>query len=347
VLGFGGLVFGSDRFRGFDITANSNMIDGFGPYDSLDWRVDGFAASSNTVRGLTIDTTSNNARASNIYCFGNGDVDISVFRSANVVIQDANFLTGRVHEAAVAQSVAINAAGAGYTNGSFLCTMNGGTIGPLGRPSFTVTVAGGIVTAVSALINTGEVWSLPTNPVTVTGLAAGAGASFNVTWLGANQQTATKVTFRGGGDGATMELAVDPLTGASATSAAIFDGFRGTVTDTSGTAIQAAMGCTSLSLQTITASLQNGWVIDTRAIYYKDADGIVHVEGRIKSGTTTTGTLLFTLASGFRPANLEYYTVPLSTGFGAISVGTDGTVKALGAISATYTSLNGISFRAA
>lgn len=241
VLAFGGLVSGSDRFRGFDITANGNGLDGFGPYDSIDCRVDGFTSSDNAVRGMTIDTSSHMARFTNGYCFGNDDMDVSVFRSANVVVQDANFLTGRVHEAAVAQSAAINAAGSGYTNGTFLCTMDGGTIGPLGRPSFNVTVSGGAVTAVSALVNTGEVWTLPTNPVTVTGLAAGSGATFNMTWLGANQQTATKVTFRGGGDGASLELAVDPLTGGSATSAAVFEGFRGTVTDTTNAAVYAAI----------------------------------------------------------------------------------------------------------
>ena len=347
VLSFGGLVSGSDRFRGFDITANGNGLDGFGPYDSLDCRVDGFTSSSNAVRGLTIDTSSHMARFSNAYCFSNGDVDVSVFRSANAVVQDANFLTGRVHEATAAQSVAIQAAGSGYTNGSHVATIVGGTIGPLGAATFTATVSGGAVTAVSALINTGEHWTLPANPVSVTGIPGGSGATFNVTWLGANQQTATKLTLRGGGDAATMILATDPLTGGSATSAAVFEAFRGTLTDASGVAVQAAIGCTNFNVPVRNASLQNSWVVSTRAVYYKDSDGIVHVEGRIASGTVAADTLLFTLPTGFRPANSERFIIDANGSLGRIYVEPDGDVRDLGGTcSAAGTSLNSICFRA-
>lgn len=57
------------------------------------------------------------------------------------------------------------------------------------------------------------------------------------------------------------------------------------------------------------ATLQNGWqnaYSDQKARYWKDTLGIVHIYGRIKIGTRTDGTILFTLPVGSRPRETYY-----------------------------------------
>jgi hypothetical protein len=60
------------------------------------------------------------------------------------------------------------------------------------------------------------------------------------------------------------------------------------------------------------ASLTNGWTNYggswAPAGYYKDAQGIVHLRGLIKSGTV--GSAEFTLPSGYRPTNDKHYPTP-------------------------------------
>lgn len=91
-------------------------------------------------------------------------------------------------------------------------------------------------------------------------------------------------------------------------------------------------------------SLQNSWVnFDTganeTAQYRKDLSGIVHIKGTIKSGTTTSGTLLFTLASGYRPAQAANRLVKTSGGSVGLVINTDGTVKFVGTGDATWTNI--------
>ena len=83
-----------------------------------------------------------------------------------------------------------------------------------------------------------------------------------------------------------------------------------------------------------TASLQNSWVefgaTSTTAQYMKSIDGIVHIWGSIKGGTTANGTLLFTLPVGFRPTEI-IRTVGLDDNAGAataceLSIESDGKV---------------------
>lgn len=51
--------------------------------------------------------------------------------------------------------------------------------------------------------------------------------------------------------------------------------------------------------------MQNGWVsyatTDEKPHYWKDRSGWVHIKGVISTGTTTNGTVITTLPSGFRP----------------------------------------------
>lgn len=65
----------------------------------------------------------------------------------------------------------------------------------------------------------------------------------------------------------------------------------------------------------IPAELKNGWynVSDERSPlrFFKDVQGVVHINGRIKGGTTKWGTTIFTLPERYRPKHLTYGKVSL------------------------------------
>jgi hypothetical protein len=99
------------------------------------------------------------------------------------------------------------------------------------------------------------------------------------------------------------------------------------------------------------ANLQNGWAAD--ALYgsnppsfYKDLQGIVHLQGAVQGGT---GETVFTLPTGFRPTGtlwLRVYTYGNTNG--TLRINPEGTVLSLGSGSSIqYTSLENITFRAA
>lgn len=87
--------------------------------------------------------------------------------------------------------------------------------------------------------------------------------------------------------------------------------------------------------------LDYGGVLPTSA-YYKDAEGVVHLRGAVKSGIINT--IAFTLPVGYRPlGNVQVATVS-NNAFGMVIVNTGGGVQpAVG--NNTYVSLDGISFR--
>jgi hypothetical protein len=96
-------------------------------------------------------------------------------------------------------------------------------------------------------------------------------------------------------------------------------------------------------------TLLNSWLnytLNNRdgARYYKDATGHVHLEGVIQGGTV--GTVAFNLPSGFRPSFTRDFAVVSAAGAGYVEVGSGGDVKIV-AGSSTFTSLDGIRFRAA
>lgn len=107
-------------------------------------------------------------------------------------------------------------------------------------------------------------------------------------------------------------------------------------------------------LGTSDAPLVNAWV-DFGATfaeggYRRDANGRVHLRGVIKSGTTASGTVLFTLPEGFRPAARETFN-PLNISAGALAhsrvdVHANGEVTIVNGGNDVL-SLNGISFDAA
>ncbi|NEN84352.1 hypothetical protein [Paenibacillus elgii] len=106
--------------------------------------------------------------------------------------------------------------------------------------------------------------------------------------------------------------------------------------------------------QWISPTLLNGWVSEGSGYsnpgYYKDQFGIVHLSGVIRSGVTSTFTVLFYLPARYRPKNrlnLAIFTFDgSSTGICSLHIEADGAVK-IGSINCKqYISLDGISFLA-
>jgi hypothetical protein len=100
--------------------------------------------------------------------------------------------------------------------------------------------------------------------------------------------------------------------------------------------------------QYYTPTLTNSWVNFgggyTSARYWRDALGVVHLEGTIKSGTI--GTVAMVLPAGFRPAGTMACHVLSNDALGRVTIETNGQVTpAIG--SNTWVSLDGISFKAA
>lgn len=98
----------------------------------------------------------------------------------------------------------------------------------------------------------------------------------------------------------------------------------------------------------IAPTLLNSWVnyggTYATAGYWKDAEGIVHLHGLVKSGTI--GAAIFTLPAGYRPA-ADQQTAVVSNGvYGYCAVRSSGNVEASSGANTTF-SLNGITFRAA
>lgn len=107
-----------------------------------------------------------------------------------------------------------------------------------------------------------------------------------------------------------------------------------TSTATAGTDFVAPVNAPSAWIAVATASFQNSWVNFgapySTAQYKLDALGCVSIRGTIKSGTTTDGTILFNLPSGYRPPADVAYAVSAgggSAGFAQVVVTSGGDVK--------------------
>lgn len=79
--------------------------------------------------------------------------------------------------------------------------------------------------------------------------------------------------------------------------------------------------------------------------FMKDSFGFVHLKGMAKSGSVNAS--IFTLPAGYRPALNEYYAVVSNDLFAEMQVASDGTVRMPAGGSNVFTSINGITFRAA
>lgn len=92
----------------------------------------------------------------------------------------------------------------------------------------------------------------------------------------------------------------------------------------------------------ITPTLLNGWATYNQApSYLKDRFGFVHLKGRVSSGATTSGTVIFALPPGFRPGELRKFIVAVYPGSGSTSSGALNINYADGTITVDYLPGNG------
>ena len=98
-------------------------------------------------------------------------------------------------------------------------------------------------------------------------------------------------------------------------------------------------------------SFQNSWAAYSNsayqapAFYIDGATNVVHLTGIAAGGTTTQGTVIFTLPAGFRPNYNEQFAVINNNSFGSVQVGSNGQVTIQSGGNTTL-SFSGISFRA-
>jgi hypothetical protein len=83
--------------------------------------------------------------------------------------------------------------------------------------------------------------------------------------------------------------------------------------------------------------------------YWKDKNGVVHLEGLLRAGTTTGGTVVAQLPGGYRPSHNLIFTVNTSSGVTRLDVKNSasyGRIIIPYTESMSYLSLDGISFKA-
>lgn len=83
-------------------------------------------------------------------------------------------------------------------------------------------------------------------------------------------------------------------------------------------------------------AFENSWVNDTdqEARFIKDAAGVVHIQGRVTTGTI--GLDIFTLPAGYRPDKVLEFATSSNNAFGKLVVRTDGTVDPVSGNNASY-----------
>ena len=103
----------------------------------------------------------------------------------------------------------------------------------------------------------------------------------------------------------------------------------------------------------INANLVNGWVhysgvtgIYTPVSYWKDKNGVVHLQGLMKGGTTGNGTWIFVLPVGYRPNQSEIFIQHTGTNsYCRIDIDAGGIVKCMGGQTSEWISFAGIHFK--
>ena len=97
-------------------------------------------------------------------------------------------------------------------------------------------------------------------------------------------------------------------------------------------------------------AFQNGWGNFSAGYapcsFYKDSDGIVHLEGMISGGIVNAGDVIFTLPEGYVPADSTFFGTASANNFGIVIVnsGNNNGVSVFSGSNA-WVALNGISFR--
>jgi hypothetical protein len=334
-LGHGLQHNGADRCEVHGGTFNSNGISGLDFFDSIDGKVFGGYASSNTVRGIEIDSASNGCVVTGMQCVSNTDVDISIFRSADVQL---NGCEGNVRawDSGSVSTATVSAGGTGYTVGDVL-TLVGGTKAT--AATLTVATLSGSAVATVTVSNVGNYWTFPTEPASVTG-GTGSGATFNFVGVAEASSTCPRLQIDGGHRSDTILLVTDACTDVRLTHVKAT-----TVTDQS-SEIVSAVGCSNFVMPKLTLTLAASWVAYNASwqepVYWKTSERTVRVTGSIKDGTTTAATVIATLPAGYRPAKVEGPFAVFGSGGAvvAVYVNTNGQITAQTALSATLTVLD-------
>jgi len=231
-LGHGLQHNGADRCEVHGGTFNSNGISGLDFFDSIDGKVFGGYASSNTVRGIEIDSASNGCVVTGMQCVSNTDVDISIFRSADVQL---NGCEGNVRawDSGSVSTATVSAGGTGYTVGDVL-TLVGGTKAT--AATLTVATLSGSAVATVTVSNVGNYWTFPTEPASVTG-GTGSGATFTFVGLAEASSTCARLQIIGGHRSDSLNFVTDACTEVRLTNVKAT-----TITDDS-SEIVSALGC--------------------------------------------------------------------------------------------------------
>lgn len=96
-----------------------------------------------------------------------------------------------------------------------------------------------------------------------------------------------------------------------------------------------------------TATLDNGWSAFSSSVvpaYRITESGRVYLRGWAAGGTTTPGTAMFNLPTGFRPTQAQLFSVAVSDAFGRIDIPTNGNVQFTVGVGSTYVSFDGVTF---
>jgi hypothetical protein len=167
----------------------------------------------------------------------------------------------------------------------------------------------------------------------------------SVGWQAVGNNSSTGVFTTVAVGGATLGANALAVTGTAAFSGAVTTAALSATTLAS--SVANAGGLTQEAV--IAPTLLNGWVNYgsgyITAGYFKDSQGIVHLQGLIKSGTATAATAVFTLPVGYRPTLIEIFPTISNSVFCALQVRDNGNVEFAIAGNTAYVSLSGISFR--
>lgn len=98
-------------------------------------------------------------------------------------------------------------------------------------------------------------------------------------------------------------------------------------------------------------SFVNGWVSVDNAVYgtpayFKDEFGIVHLNGLIKSGVMTAGTIIAVLPGGYRPISDILVSTCSSASFASLMIKTTGSIQCNIVTDNAWLTLVNISFKA-
>jgi hypothetical protein len=229
------------------------------------------------VRGIEIDSSSNGCLVIGFQGVSNVDVDISVFRSADVQLIGCEGNV-RAWDSGTFQSATVSAGGTGYTVGNVL-TVVGGT----GSTAATLTVAtvGGSGEVLTVTVSNAGLYSTyPSEPFSVTG-GTGSGATFTFVGVAEFSSTCARLQIMGGHRSDTLRFVTDACTEVRLTNVKAT-----TITDDSNE-IVSALGCDNI--ETIFALAD----VPTYADQAAAATGITGV-GRLFR-FNTTGALGITL----------------------------------------------------